>query len=711
MQIHLPQFFEDSNEGFVTFDLSFLQRVGHATPVAGAPTTVEFEIEPGKAGYIVEQGNGAFFRWGPGRSDLKLARNQQLVVELAARIVGGSPILKLYVIQYGSNGLRLRQSTFLHVRDRFRGALTLGRDVASYMLAIRLAGHGIVEFGEFHTLLDSFDRTSHGGVSPTIAGSRPATGVPGKYLVARMADTVSNFDRRHLTRGVDLVRHGAKRMRSKVAAFAETAPRGARAAERANRKDVALASARNRAQLELRKLNDDLALRGKSDGSAWLADALKFALRMECRETAGRTACYALAIWPQIAPPRQKAMLVPLVEALTSVGNDEAARALLETNAASARLDDRLTTYARSLGVDLNLEDFVLPSGKLDAFSLSRAKADRIGAFYEARKRLFRVNPQFYLLLCNMELGKSEALYCKYLNKCLAPHDVGEASSVTFGSNVLHNIEFRGGSPVSSGPCVSVIMAAHNTADTVNYAIRSILRQDYRNIELLICDDASDDGTMAAIRQEVSGDRRARIFRSENRQGRCNIRNALLGVAQGEYVAFQDAADYALPSRIKLQLGALLARRSRAVIGRSIHIRPSGAFVFSMDQSALHDSPETVMATRETLRLHETSGSPRFASEVRLLEQIGESGGDKSVHRMEHPLILCSGAESSLTPNSTVELFEDGRREPAERHVMELAARQRLLGPKTVPEFEIVAALAATGNVFESSTISAVERG
>ncbi len=500
-------------------------------------------------------------------------------------------------------------------------------------------------------------------------------------------------------------------MRSKVAAFAEMTPRGARAAERASRKAAALATAKNHAQLKLRKLNDDLALRGKSDAPAWLAEALKFAANMECPETAERMALYALAIWPQISLPRQKAMLAPLVEALIAAGDDEAARGLLETNAALARLDDRLTTYARSLGVDLNLADFVLPSGKLDAFSLSRASADRIGAFYEAKKRLFRADPQFYLLLCNMELGKSEALYCKHLNKCLAPHDVGQASSVTFGPNVLHNIEFRCDSPVSSGPCVSVIMPARNAAGTVNYAIRSVLRQEHRNIELLICDDASDDGTLAVIRREVSGDQRAHIFRSENRQGKFNIRNALLDIAQGEYVAFQDAADYALPSRIRLQLGALLARRSRAVIGRSVHLRPTGAFVFSMDQSASHDSPESLMATREALKIREPSGSPRFASDVKLLEQIRESGGDKSVHRMEHPLLLSLRNENSRAPHSKVELFEDGHRERGGRRVMELTARQRLLGSKIVPEFEIVAALAATGNVFESSAISAVERG
>jgi hypothetical protein len=712
MQIQLPQFFEDSDEGFVTFDLSFLQRVGRVNLVAGSAATVEFEVNVGKAGFIVEPGNGLIFRWGPGRSDLKLARERQLVVELAARIVHGNPNLTLYIIHYDSNGLRLRQSVLRHARDRFHGSLTLGRDVASYTLAIRMAGRGIVEFGEFHTLLDSFDRISFGGVPPAIAGSTPAIRVPGRYLVARVADTISNLDRRNLAKGVDLARHRARRLRSKVTAFAQTARRGARAAEKADGSDVAFAGARNRSQLELRKLNDDLALNGKSDTAAWLTEALKFAVSVDCYESAERLARHALAIWPQFDARERNKVLVPLVETLASVGDVESSRSLLEENASAVLSDDKLATYARLLGIAhvQHLVDFMLPSGKLDAFSLSRAKPDRIGAYYEAKKHQFGSDPQSNLLLCNAQLERSEALYCKYLNKCLAPHDVGQVSSVAFGSNVLQNIEFGRGSPVPGGPCVSVIMAARNAAGTVDYAIRSILRQEHRNIEFLICDDASNDGTLAAIKREAGKDERVRIFRSEKRQGRFNIRNALLGLAQGEYAAFHDANDYALPSRIRLQVGVLVALQPRAVIARSVRVRPTGAFVFSVDQSALHDSPVTIMATKKTLKLQASYGAARFASDTKLIEQIRDSEGDKSIHRMKHPLLLSLWKDNSLTTNPKVELFEDDHCGPAERRAMELTARQRLMGSKIVPEFEVVAALAATENVLELSTIAAVER-
>jgi hypothetical protein len=710
----LPQFFEDSDEGFVTFELSFLQRVGNARLVAGTSTTVEFETDGGKGGYVLEKGNSTRFQWGPGRSALKLARERQLSIELSAQILRGAPKLTLYIIQYNSDGARLRQLTLRHERDRFHGSLTLTRDVASYMIAIRLAGRGAVEFGAFRTRLDAADLGPDGSLAIAIVGSTPDKRVSKKNFVARVAGQVGKLDRRHLARGVDLTRRAAKRLTSRVAAVAKGTGRRASSAESPGNKDDLLA-AKSRSQLRLHKLNDELASRGKSDPAMWLADALGFAVSVECYETAERLSRYALATWPQMDASHQEVMLVPLVEALTAVGDTEAARSLMETNAAAVFQVDKLVTHARLLGIARGRDpaDFLLPSGKLDAFSLSRANSDRSGAIkslYRAKKRLFALEPQNYLLLCNTELGGSEALFCKYLNKCLAPHEVGQVATVRFGENILADIQFRRSLPVSGGPRVSVIMAAYNAAGTVGYAIRSVLAQEYQNIELLICDDASHDETIAVIKREVGGDERVRVFRSDMNQGTYNIRNALLGVARGEYVTFHDADDYALPSRIRLQMAAMLARQPRAVVARLLRVRPSGEFVFYKDQSALRNAPVTIMAPKETIVRYGPYRSVRFGGDTELKERIRNAEGDRSVHQMKQPLMLGLSSETSLTHISGSEGLEDGYRGPTRRRIAEITVRQRLLGSKVVPEFEVVAALAETGNILQPSPVTVVER-
>ncbi len=76
-------------------------------------------------------------------------------------------------------------------------------------------------------------------------------------------------------------------------------------------------------------------------------------------------------------------------------------------------------------------------------------------------------------------------------------------------------------------------METHNAAETEGYAIRSVLNQTYSDLELLICDDSSADGSLAEI-EKFGSDPRVRIFRSKKNQGPYNIRNALIAGANWE---------------------------------------------------------------------------------------------------------------------------------------------------------------------------------
>ena len=102
-------------------------------------------------------------------------------------------------------------------------------------------------------------------------------------------------------------------------------------------------------------------------------------------------------------------------------------------------------------------------------------------------------------------------------------------------------------------PKVSVIMPVYNTRrDWLDLAIKSILRQTYRDFELIII----DDGSAAATQQQLSEYRDARIvlLRSEKNTNAAIARNEGLKVAQGEFVAFMDSDDISLPERLERQV-------------------------------------------------------------------------------------------------------------------------------------------------------------
>lgn len=95
-----------------------------------------------------------------------------------------------------------------------------------------------------------------------------------------------------------------------------------------------------------------------------------------------------------------------------------------------------------------------------------------------------------------------------------------------------------------SSPLVSIILPAFNARQYVALAIQSIIDQTYRNWELLICDDASSDGTYLEIVKRFSAEGRIRLFRNTSNLKLLKTRNKLLDSATGTLITFQDADDY-----------------------------------------------------------------------------------------------------------------------------------------------------------------------
>ena len=84
-----------------------------------------------------------------------------------------------------------------------------------------------------------------------------------------------------------------------------------------------------------------------------------------------------------------------------------------------------------------------------------------------------------------------------FINKYFGQYSLPTIDGLTFDTdNFLTAIRFSEMPGVMEGPLVSVVMSAHNSAKTIEYAVRSILSQTYKNLELLVCDDGSDDETL-----------------------------------------------------------------------------------------------------------------------------------------------------------------------------------------------------------------------
>jgi glycosyltransferase involved in cell wall biosynthesis len=108
---------------------------------------------------------------------------------------------------------------------------------------------------------------------------------------------------------------------------------------------------------------------------------------------------------------------------------------------------------------------------------------------------------------------------------------------------------------------ISVIVTAFHPDEGLLTAVRSILDQSWRNVEVIIVDDASPPEYDAVLARAVELGGRIRLVKQPVNQGTYAARNAGLDAAEGEFVAFQDSDDWSHPRRLELQVAPLLADR------------------------------------------------------------------------------------------------------------------------------------------------------
>lgn len=105
-------------------------------------------------------------------------------------------------------------------------------------------------------------------------------------------------------------------------------------------------------------------------------------------------------------------------------------------------------------------------------------------------------------------------------------------------------------------PLVSVVIPTYNRASTISRAIDSVLNQSYGNLELIIVDDGSIDGTVDIVK--AYSDPRVKLIELLENSGPSVARNCGVEAAIGEFLAFQDSDDEWLHDKLAIQMTALL---------------------------------------------------------------------------------------------------------------------------------------------------------
>lgn len=213
-------------------------------------------------------------------------------------------------------------------------------------------------------------------------------------------------------------------------------------------------------------------------------------------------------------------------------------------------------------------------------------------------------------------------------------------------------------------PRVSVIIPAYNAAWCVRRAVDSVLAQAYRDYELIVVDDGSQDETAALL--AGYGDA-LRLVRKSN-GGLSSARNAGIVAAHAEFVAFLDADDWWLPAKLTRQVALMEARPDLLFCSTASSVQtPAGERLAdwrcgAADDSALASifsanahvagSGSAVLAKRAAfVRAGGFDESLRCLEDIDMWMRLAALGGFACI---DEPLVIIEKSANSMSGNLAV---------------------------------------------------------
>lgn len=119
----------------------------------------------------------------------------------------------------------------------------------------------------------------------------------------------------------------------------------------------------------------------------------------------------------------------------------------------------------------------------------------------------------------------------------------------------------------STSPLVSILIAAYNEEKYINDSVTSCLNQSYDNLEVIVTDDGSTDGTIDILETILKRDMRVKIFSFPENKGKVSAFNNCFRKSSGDFITILGADDLAPSDRITKSLSPLLEKEAELICG------------------------------------------------------------------------------------------------------------------------------------------------
>lgn len=144
-------------------------------------------------------------------------------------------------------------------------------------------------------------------------------------------------------------------------------------------------------------------------------------------------------------------------------------------------------------------------------------------------------------------------------------------------------------------PLVSVIIATYNQEAIVHETIESVLNQTYKNLEIIISDDASTDKTQYILKKYSNFDPRIKLFLHSKNQGITANYNFATAQSTGEFIAFFSGDDIMFPEKIKKQMELMQSNHEISFCHHAVRILEAETGNITKTVTAAYPNNETTI--------------------------------------------------------------------------------------------------------------------
>lgn len=184
-----------------------------------------------------------------------------------------------------------------------------------------------------------------------------------------------------------------------------------------------------------------------------------------------------------------------------------------------------------------------------------------------------------------------------------------------------------------SNPLVSVLIPCYNVEDYVVESVSSILKQTYKNLEIIIINDCSSDNTGSKLLELASKDSRIRIYNNETNLKLIQTLNKGVGLCNGKYIARMDADDISFPTRIEKQVSFLEQNIDYDIVGTMFYTFRTGK-----SKRNLYKNPKTYEELQAYLLFRSGICHPSVMIRKTLFSELGLKFEERYLHVEDYAL-------------------------------------------------------------------------